>query len=137
MLDTPAARTAREPAATLPCPATITVTTTYEHTVVAIAGDIDLAVTAQVQERLHNELRLRPEALIIDLTDVAFCSSGGLSVLLEAVTTAHGGGLPCAVVAAQRAVLRPARLLRLDRHLPIHPTLADAETWLSLVAQLR
>ncbi|SEF37760.1 anti-anti-sigma factor [Amycolatopsis pretoriensis] len=73
----------------------------------------------------------------LDLAEVAFCSSGGLSVLLDAITEAHARGIPCAVIATQRAVVRPIRLLHLDRVLPLHSDRADAEAWLSLVARLR
>ncbi|MFI5593424.1 STAS domain-containing protein [Amycolatopsis sp. NPDC051758] len=118
-------------------PTTVTVTTTCEHTTVAVAGEIDLSVTAHLQDRLRDELTLSPGALIIDLTGVEFCSSGGLAVLLDTVTTAHARGLPCAIIATHRSVLRPIRLLRLDRVLPIHPDRADAETWLALLPRLR
>ncbi|MFB9688660.1 STAS domain-containing protein [Amycolatopsis plumensis] len=76
-------------------------------------------------------------AVIIDLTAVGFCSSGGLSVLVNAVTNAHSRGIACAVIASQRAVVRPIKLLLLDRILPVHADRADAEEWLSLVARLR
>ncbi|MEU4518957.1 STAS domain-containing protein [Amycolatopsis sp. NPDC024027] len=137
MLDAARTPSLREPASGLPRPLTIMVTARHEHTTVAIAGEVDLAVTARVQDRLHDELRLRPEALIIDLTHVTFCSSSGLSALIEAVHDAHARGLPCAVIAGQRAVLRPIQVLHLDRVLPIHANRAGAEAWLSLVARLR
>ncbi|WP_244180895.1 STAS domain-containing protein [Amycolatopsis pretoriensis] len=114
-----------------------TVTTTADAATVAVTGDLDLSSTARLQERLDEEISLRPAALIIDLTAVGFCSSGGLSVLVTAVTNAHAGGIACAVIASQRAVVRPIKLLLLDRVLPVHPDRADAEEWLSLVARLR
>ncbi|WP_410675441.1 STAS domain-containing protein [Amycolatopsis sp. cmx-4-68] len=115
----------------------LTVTTTADAATVAVAGDLDLSSTARLQERLGEELRLRPTALIIDLNGVGFCSSGGLSVLVDAVTNAHARGIACAVLASQRAVVRPIKLLLLDRILPIHADRADADEWLSLVARLR
>ncbi|WP_103349856.1 STAS domain-containing protein [Amycolatopsis sp. CA-128772] len=117
--------------------AEVIVTTTAEHTTVAVAGELDLTVIDRLQARLTEELQLQPAALIIDLACVEFCSCGGLAVLLHAVTTAHDAGIPCAIVAASRPVLRPVRLLNLDRNLPIHPDRADVEQWLSLLARLR
>ncbi|WP_103349721.1 STAS domain-containing protein [Amycolatopsis sp. CA-128772] len=114
-----------------------TVTTTADAATVAVTGDLDLSSMARLQERLDEELALRPAALIIDLTAVGFCSSGGLSVLVNAVTSAHARGIACAVIANQRAVVRPIKLLSLDRILPIHADRADAQEWLSLVARLR
>ncbi|WP_410574744.1 STAS domain-containing protein [Amycolatopsis sp. cmx-4-61] len=82
-------------------------------------------------------MTLRPAALIVDLGAVGFCSSGGLSVLVDVVTGAHAQGIPCAVIAGGRAVVRPIKLLLLDRVLPIHADRANAEERLSLVARLR
>ncbi|WP_410636394.1 STAS domain-containing protein [Amycolatopsis sp. cmx-4-83] len=113
------------------------VTTTADAATVAVIGDLDLSNTAQLRERLDDELTLRPAALIIDLAAVGFCSAGALSVLVDTVTSADARGLACAVIAHQRAVVRPIRLLRLDRILPVHADRADAEKWLSLVARLR
>ncbi|WP_410596133.1 STAS domain-containing protein [Amycolatopsis sp. lyj-23] len=114
-----------------------TVTTTADAATVAVVGDLDLSSTPRLKERLDEELALRPAALIIDLSRVGFCSSGGLSVLVNAVTSAHALGIACAVIASQRAVVRPIKLLFLDRILPIHADRADADEWLSLVARLR
>jgi anti-anti-sigma factor len=115
----------------------VTVTTTAEAATVAVTGDIDLSSTARLRERLEEEVSLRPAALVVDLGAVGFCSSGGLSVLVDAVTNAHARGIACAIIAGQRAVIRPIKLLQLDRVLPIHADRADAEEWLSLVARLR
>ncbi|WP_410596104.1 STAS domain-containing protein [Amycolatopsis sp. lyj-23] len=115
----------------------LTVTTTADAATVAVVGDLDLSSTARLQERLDEELALRPSALIIDLSGVGFCSSGGLSVLVNAVTGAHARGIACAVIASQRAVVRPIKLLLLGCILPIHADRADADEWLSLVARLR
>jgi anti-sigma B factor antagonist len=136
MLNTVSAESHRDAVAAHRSRTTITVTTTAEHATVAISGDIDLAVTTRVRERLEEELWLHPAALVIDLDDVAFCSSGGLSVLLDVVTAAHARGIPCALIAARRAVVRPIRLLRLDRVLPLHSDRTEAEEWLSLLRRL-
>lgn len=115
----------------------LTVTTTADVTTVTVTGDLDLSTTPRLQDRLDDELKLRPAALIIDLDAVGFCSSGGLSTLLEAVTNAHARGIPCAIIATRRAVVRPVKLLQLDRVLPVHADRTEAETWLALVARLR
>ncbi|WP_233223483.1 STAS domain-containing protein [Amycolatopsis sp. CA-128772] len=112
-------------------------TATADAATVVVAGDLDLSSTARLQERLDVELALRPPALISDLSEVEFCSSGGLSDLVNAVTNAHARGIVYAVIAGQRAVVRPNKLLLLDRILPIHADRADADEWLSLVARLR
>ncbi|MFB9690527.1 STAS domain-containing protein [Amycolatopsis plumensis] len=112
-------------------------TTTTDASIVTVEGELDLATTPRLRNQLDAALKSRPTALIIDLDAVGFCSSGALSALLEAVTNAHARGIPCAIVATQRAVIRPVKLLRLDRILPLHTDRAEAETWLALVARLR
>ncbi|MEV6828222.1 STAS domain-containing protein [Amycolatopsis sp. NPDC051102] len=115
----------------------IAVATTTDHATVAVSGEVDLSVTPRLRDLLAEELQLEPAALVVDLSDVSFCSAGGLSVLLDAVTTAHARGIPCAIIATHPAVLRPIRLLQLDRVLPVHHDRADAEDWLSLLHRLR
>ncbi|MEV4052044.1 STAS domain-containing protein [Amycolatopsis sp. NPDC049688] len=121
----------------LPVRTRVTVIPTAGHTVVAVTGDLDLTVTASLHEQLEAELRRTPEALVLDLAGVTFCSAGALAVLLDVVTTAHARGIPCAIIATGRAVLRPVRVLQLDRVLPLHADRAEAEDWLSLLRRLR
>lgn len=121
----------------LPVRTRVTVTHPAGHAAVAVTGDFDLAVTASLHEQLEAELRRTPAALVLDLTGVTFCSAGALAVLLDVVTTAHARGIPCAIVATGRAVLRPVRVLQLDRVLPLHRDRAEAEDWLSLLRRLR
>jgi anti-anti-sigma factor len=112
--------------------ARITVTTTAERTTVAVTGELDLAVTGRLAAQLDEELGLAPRSLVIDLTRLGFCAARGLTVVLEAVATAHAAGIPVAVVADSRPVLRPVRALGLDRALPLHRSLADAHEWLAI-----
>ena len=116
--------------------AAITVTTTAESTVVAVIGEIDACCTGRLGDQLAIEVTLAPRALILDLSEVRFCSAQGLAVLLRTSTDAHASGVPCAVVTGRRAVLRPIRILRLDRVLQIHRTLADAQDWLAILPRL-
>ncbi len=111
----------------LGAPLRIAITTTAERTVVTVTGELDLAVTDRLAARLGEELDLAPRALIIDLTRLAFCSARGLGVVLDAVAAARASGIPVAVVAEGRPVLRPVRVLSLEDVLPLYPTLADAE----------
>jgi anti-sigma B factor antagonist len=111
----------------LEAPPWIAITTTAERTVVAVTGELDLPVTDRLAARLGEELDLAPRALVIDLTHLAFCSARGLRVVLDAVAAARATGIPVAVVADGRAVLRPVEALELDDVLPLYRTLADAE----------
>ncbi|WIY06552.1 STAS domain-containing protein [Amycolatopsis mongoliensis] len=116
----------------LEAPPRIAITTTAERTVVAVSGELDLAVTGRLAARLGEEIDLAPRALVIDLTHLAFCSARGLSVVLDATAAARAAGVPVAVVADGRAVLRPVEALGLEDVLPLHRTLADAEDRLAV-----
>ncbi|MEV6907834.1 STAS domain-containing protein [Amycolatopsis sp. NPDC051071] len=105
----------------------ITVTTTADATVVAASGELDLTVTTRFQYLLADAVRHRPASLIVDLSGVTFISSRGLAVLLDNVTAAHAQGIPCAVIATHHCVLRPIRVLRLDRVMPVHTEHSAAE----------
>jgi anti-sigma B factor antagonist len=107
-------------------PSRTAITTTAERTVVAVTGELDLARTDRLASLLGEELDLAPRALVIDLTGLAFCSARGLGVVLDAVSAARAAGVPVAVVAEGRAVLRPIKALGLEGALPLHRTLADA-----------
>ncbi|MEV4149301.1 STAS domain-containing protein [Amycolatopsis sp. NPDC049691] len=108
-------------------PARTAITTTAERTVVAVSGELDLARTDRLASLLGEELDLAPRALVVDLTGLTFCSARGLGVVLDAVSAARAAGVPVAVVAEGRAVLRPVRALGLEDELPLHRTLAEAE----------
>ncbi|WIX93269.1 STAS domain-containing protein [Amycolatopsis sp. DG1A-15b] len=112
----------------------ITVTTMADASTVRVTGDLDLVTTPHLLGQLDDALKSRPLALIVDLDAVGFCSAGGLSALLEAVTNAHARGIPCAIITTRRAVTRPIELLQVDRVLPLHDDRTEAEAWLALVA---
>jgi anti-anti-sigma factor len=111
----------------LEAPPRIAITTTADRTVVAVTGELDLSVTGRLADLLGEELDLAPRALVIDLTHLAFCSARGLGVVLDAVAAARAAGIPVAVVADGRAVLRPVEALGLEAELPLYRTLAEAE----------
>jgi len=103
----------------VPSAMTVTVTATAEATTVAIRGEIDLPVLGRLRTRLGEEIDLAPRALVLDLSEVSFCGAGGITELLVAASEAHVSGVPFAIAAAGRAVLRPVRVLGLERLLPI------------------
>ncbi|MBB1156157.1 STAS domain-containing protein [Amycolatopsis dendrobii] len=112
---------------TVVCPAgrpATTLTRTAKSTVVTLAGDLDAADVPRLRRLVSGELGLRPPALLVDLTAVPFCSARFLKFLAEQASEARGSGVRFAVVAQQRAVLRPLALLGLD--LPVVGCLEEA-----------
>ncbi|MGV9293532.1 STAS domain-containing protein [Amycolatopsis sp. NPDC003676] len=107
-------------------PARTLITATAGETVVAVSGELDLRSTARLRAMLAEELALRPPALIADVSALTFCSVSGLEVLTDTARAADAAGVAFAVVAGQRAVLRPLRILGLDREFRVVERLADA-----------
>lgn len=64
--------------------------------------------------------------VVLDLTDVPFLSSAGLSVLVEHHTRCSRDGITLTVVATHRATLRAIQITALDRIIPLHGTVDDA-----------
>jgi anti-anti-sigma factor len=104
---------------------------------VTARGEIDLAVVDRLRSRLAEETELAPRALVLDLSGVTFCSARGITELLVAASEAHVSGVPFAIVAAQRAVLRPVKVLDVERILPIHRSVEEALDWLAVLPRLR
>jgi len=121
----------------VPSAMTLRVTATAEATTVAVRGEIDLPVLGRLRTRLGEEIDLAPRALVLDLSEVSFCGTGGITELLVAASEAHVSGVPFAIVAGARAVLRPIRVLGLERLLPIHGSVEAAVDWLAVLPRLR
>ena len=62
----------------------VAVTRTGESAVVTVSGDIDSETAPILEERIARLIRDGASALVIDLDDVSFVSSAGLSVLIAA-----------------------------------------------------
>ena len=60
--------------------------------------------------------------LIVDLTDVQFLSSAGISVLVETHRLTARAGISLRVVADGHATSRPLRMTRIDEIIDLYPT---------------
>ena len=93
--------------------------------VVVVSGEIHVSTAPRLAEQLAAVDR-GAGSVVIDLADVGFIDSTGLSVLLEAqrrVTRASGR---LALVVANPTVLRLFEITRLDATFAIEPTRAAA-----------
>ncbi|MFD0205555.1 MULTISPECIES: STAS domain-containing protein [Saccharothrix] len=84
----------------------INVTRTGDVLAVAVTGELDIDTVPEVRAAISSGLSDPTSALVLDLSEIGFFSSAGLSLLLE--TRGRVGTL--AIVATQRAVLRPIQL---------------------------
>lgn len=107
------------PAAPKPPPVRITVRTGSGVTVLALSGDLDSSTLDFFCEELLYEIENSRHPVIIDLDGVTFCTCRGLSALVAASRAARAADVPLVIVTSQRAVVRPIRLLGLDRTLDL------------------
>jgi len=103
----------------------ITVNVHDNIVVLGVSGTLDMVTAPQLAESIQHELRNQPAAVIVDLTDLEFLASAGMTVLL----TAHGRigeSAQFAVVADGPAVARPMHLVGVDKLMTMHTTLDAA-----------
>ena len=94
------------------------------HTLVTVAGEVDLATAPALASAL-SEVTEADGPLVIDLTEVAFLDSSGLSVLLQARERLGGGGV-VRLVAKRPAILRVLAVTGLDEVFSVFPTVGEA-----------
>lgn len=90
-----------------------------------VSGVVDMVTAPHLRVRVDELLRVAPDALIVDLTDVEFLASAGMEVLLHAAVAVRPG-TALAVVADGPVTGRPMRLVGLDEILDVYPTRSAA-----------
>lgn len=95
-------------------------------TVLTVSGEIDLVTSAQLAESIDAASTANnPPALIVDLTDVPFLASMGMTVLLDASRRVSDTTM-FAVVADGPNTSRPLTLLGLDKEITLYTDLDTA-----------
>jgi len=94
--------------------------------VLSVCDAVDTLSAPQLSEAICDALGAAPAGLIVDLTDVEFLASVGMSVLLAAQEAADAMVVRFGIVADGAATSRPIRLLGIDSILTLYPTLDDA-----------
>ena len=94
--------------------------------VLSVCDAVDMLSAAQLTEAILDALAKAPAGLIVDLTEVEFLASIGMSLLLAAQQEADAISARFAIVAEGAATSRPIKLLGLDGILALYPTLDDA-----------
>lgn len=91
-----------------------------------VGGEVDLstapALRTQIEQLIHDGAR----RLVVNLEDVGFMDSSGLSALIASYKRMQEADGELAVVCQDRAVLRIFTVTGLDRVFRIHPTVAEA-----------
>lgn len=95
-------------------------------TVLSLAGEIDLTTEVIVHAALSHTLDRSTSDIVVDLSDVPFCSTSGYGALVDTADAAATTGRHFAVVTASPQLGRVCALLWPDRHIPRHDTAAAA-----------
>jgi anti-sigma B factor antagonist len=104
---------------------TIRVRHDRRYTVVAVAGEVDIATVTRLRERLF-ELAASGRTLVVDLDQVSFIDSSGLAALVGAARRAAAHGASLQVVCTRPRTRQLFRLTGLDGQVPLARTLDGA-----------
>lgn len=97
--------------------------TREDVTVVSVSGEIDIASGPRLSACLG---ALTAPSVVLDLTDLRFCDSSGLSVMVRAWKELNSQSGEFVLAAPQRQVARLLRTTGLDTRIPVHPTVPGA-----------
>lgn len=92
--------------------------------VIVMPADVDVTNSEQASQALLAALGQRPAALIVDMTQTAFCDSTGIAALVGAYHYADANGIQLMLVAP--GIGRILRLTGFDDIVPMHPDLEAA-----------
>ncbi len=106
--------------------ATAQITRCEGYNLAVLDGELDVASTEGLQRELVGLIDVGAPPLIIDLSQVTFCDSWGLSTILAAWQRAEDREISLALVAPRPRVLLVMEITGTDQYLPIYPQLADA-----------
>ncbi|URM88759.1 STAS domain-containing protein [Streptomyces sp. MRC013] len=107
-------------------PLTITERNTAAGPVLEVFGDLDYAHAAALRRRAES-LPLRPgERLVVDLANLEFCDSTGITALLAARQHALAAGADIALASVPANTLRILTIVGLDRVFALRPDTTDA-----------
>ncbi|WP_103513000.1 STAS domain-containing protein [Streptomyces sp. SM13] len=107
-------------------PLTITTRDAATGPVLEITGDLDHHTAPELRKAVDGLAVAAGQLLVLDLADLEFCDSSGISALLAArsVAVEHGGGIALAAVPAN--TVRILHIVGLDQVFALHPDVATA-----------
>ena len=100
----------------------MTIESANGHTVIALTGELDLAVAPKLESCLSDLALGAGDTLVIDLSELEFLDSSGLRVLVVAHQRAEQEGFRFVLVRGSDPVARIFELTRMDQQLEIVPS---------------
>jgi anti-anti-sigma factor len=109
--------------------ATLEISSTHEGSdalVVTVAGEVDIATSAQLREDVLGLLATKPQVLVLSLDQVTFLDSTGLSALVAIHRRAHEFAVQVRLTSPARGPGKALHITGLDEAFAIYPTVASA-----------
>ncbi|MEJ2856364.1 MULTISPECIES: STAS domain-containing protein [unclassified Saccharothrix] len=94
--------------------------------VVRLAGELDMVSERGPEDEVRARIAARPPAVVLDLREVTFFGSNGISLVLSAWQQARSNQVGFALVADSRPVLRPLEVTDVLTVVSVFGTLDDA-----------
>lgn len=94
-------------------------------TVITVSGELDIHTAPDLTEVLSPAIAAG-QPVIVDLTDVTFMDSSGLSVFVTALKRAREAGTTLVLVVSEPRVMRVFSITGIDTLIDIHATLDSA-----------
>jgi anti-anti-sigma factor len=82
---------------------------------IRLSGEVDLAALPVVAQAANEALELSPGSLVVDLAEVTFIDSAGLSALIKMRAAARAVGVPLLVSSPSKVVMRVMEVSGIDR----------------------
>jgi anti-sigma B factor antagonist len=103
-----------------------TITMLGDVAIVAISGELDLALCVKVAPDLNAALNSPARAMVIDLGAVSLVDSSGVALVLNAYRRMDQAGRRLAIACPMGSQRRAFEITALDRQLPMYETPGDA-----------
>jgi anti-sigma B factor antagonist len=94
--------------------------------VLRVVGDLDALTAPTLGTYLDVALANAPSVLIVDITEVGFLASAGISMLVETHRLTSRADISLRVVADGPATSRPLRMMRIDEVVDLYSTMDEA-----------
>ncbi|WP_157847080.1 STAS domain-containing protein [Streptomyces achromogenes] len=112
-------------------PDTLQLTVQHPHhglAIATVAGDVDARTADTLRREASGILERGCPRLVLDLSQVSFCDSAGLSALIGLWHTSQAVGGALGLVNVPDRLMRMLVLTGVDAVLPVHATAAEAVT---------
>ncbi|MFJ4948201.1 STAS domain-containing protein [Streptomyces sp. NPDC088760] len=102
-------------------PLKITIRDAANGPVLEISGELDYANATQLRDLIPTIGLRAGQRLTLDLGEMAFCDSSGITAMIAARNHAHAARADVALAAVPARTLRVLRIVGLDQIFTIHP----------------